>query len=299
MDLRKSKNILIFGPFAILAIVAAVYVNKMYHQYDKDVELLQNQLGRLSNQKDSIQARAQILEDLIATDNYFLTGDYENAQQEYEALLNRSNIPSSFEQFVNLRLQKIVALASNEDSMIDDIQTLRLLLSNSKQQNDSLLAKYETLEQQLKGTKENQEKELTALKATINEQKAKLATKDKVQVISFRNDKGNLIHYLGEVRDGKANGGGVGIFDTGGIYKGEWKNNQRHGKGTYEWKDGHKYEGEFVNGEREGQGTYIWLSGEKYVGQWSGGKRNGQGTLYDKDNNISYEGLWLDDKINK
>lgn len=54
-----------------------------------------------------------------------------------------------------------------------------------------------------------------------------------------------------------------------------------------------------MNGEREGQGTYLWSSGEKYVGQWKAGKRSGKGTLFDKDNNISYEGLWEDDKIKK
>ena len=299
MDFIKTKNLIIFGPFAILAAVAIVYVNKMYHQNAQDAKLLEDRILVLNEQKDSMQIRAQIFEDLIATDNYFLTGDYETAQQEYEALLKRKGLPSNFEQFVDLRQQKIAAIVSSEDALIDDIQTFRLMLSNSRQQNDSLVSKIEYLNKQIGSSKEQHENELAALKKTIEEQKSKLSSKDKVQVISFINEKGNLIHYLGEVRDGKANGGGVGIFDTGGIYRGEWKNNQRHGKGTYEWKDGHKYEGEFVNGEREGQGTYIWSSGEKYVGQWSAGKRNGQGTLYDKDNNISYEGLWADDKIRK
>lgn len=299
MDLKKSKNILIFGPFAILALVAVLYVNESRHRHEEDVELLHKRVEVLSAQNDSIQKRAELFEGLINSDKYFFSGDYAAAENAYQQLTEQDQSTLFLLEFIQLRQQKIAAISSNKDSIIDDIQTLRLLLSNTKQQNDSMAAKVEILEKQLMSAKEKQDKELSALKQTINEQKAKLATKEKVQVISFKNDKGNLIHYLGEVRDGKANGGGVGIFDTGGIYKGEWKNNQRHGKGTYEWKDGHKYDGEFVNGEREGQGTYIWSSGEKYVGQWSAGKRNGEGILYDKDNNISYEGLWLDDKIKK
>jgi hypothetical protein len=299
MDLKKSKNILIFGPFAILALVAVLYVNEARHRHEQDLELLHKRVELLTAQNDSIQKIADLYEGLMNSDTYFFSGDYEAAEKAYEQLTEQDQSALILLEFIQLRQQKIASFSSNKDSIINDIQTLRLLLSNTSQQNDLLEAKIAAFEKQLISAKEDRDKELFALKQTVNEQKTKLATKEKVQVISFKNDKGNLIHYLGEVRDGKANGGGVGIFDTGGIYKGEWKNNQRHGKGTYEWKDGHKYDGEFVNGEREGQGTYIWSSGEKYVGQWSAGKRNGEGILYDKDNNISYEGFWLDDKIKK
>lgn len=299
MGLNKSKNILIFGPFLILTAGAIFYVSDSHKTHLEEVELLHKHMELLNEEMDSIQKRSELFEELINADKHLLSGDYEAAEKAYEELIKRDQSSSFLSEFIEIRKQKIIALASFEDSTIDDIQTLKFLLNSSKQQNEALNTKILALEQQLNSSLDKYTNDLSDSKQIINELKTKLASKEKVQVISFKNEKGNLIHYLGEVRDGKANGGGVGIFDTGGIYKGEWKNNKRHGKGIYEWKDGHKYEGDFVNGEREGQGTYIWSSGEKYVGQWSSGKRNGEGVLYDKDNNVSFSGLWQDDKIKK
>jgi hypothetical protein len=139
--------------------------------------------------------------------------------------------------------------------------------------------------------------QLQAKNSELEEKLIQPNQKEKIQVISFKNPKGKLIHYLGEVIDGKADGGGVGIWNTGSIYKGEWKDNKRNGQGRYEWADGDVYEGSYVNDVRQGEGIYTWLSGERYSGEWSNDKRNGFGKLYDKDNNVKYEGQWLNDKI--
>lgn len=137
---------------------------------------------------------------------------------------------------------------------------------------------------------------ITDLKEQLIQSKKLSTGKENIQVISFKGVRGNKIHYIGEVKDNKANGNGIGIWVTGSVYKGEWKNNIRHGQGFHEWPDGEKFEGTYVDGKRKGFGKYYWPNGERYEGQWVDDKRNGKGTLFDPDGNIRFEGNWTDDK---
>lgn len=261
----------------------------------------QHNLQTLERKKnlDSIQGRESFLQDFLIIDNNYILGQYEKAVEGYEEIsVHKYKTP--FEQdLIDLRLKRINEILNNIDTLSADIEAYRFSLNKAKEEIDLLKQEQDSLIQIERSEKEELNRKIAELNEEVKEKNKALSRKEKVQVISFRNEKGNLIHYLGEISDGMANGGGVGIWDTGGLYKGNWKDNQRHGEGTYTWKDGHKYEGNFVEGVREGQGTYYWSSGEKYVGEWKNNMRNGQGTLYDRDNNISYEGLWVDDKVKK
>ncbi len=115
--------------------------------------------------------------------------------------------------------------------------------------------------------------------------------------IYFKSSKGVKIEYAGQVVNNKANGYGVGLFESGGVYKGNWQNNKRHGKGVYIWKDGEKYEGDFVGDKREGFGIYTWKNGEKYEGQWKNDMRDGKGTLYKANGDIKIAGLFIKDNL--
>ena len=84
--------------------------------------------------------------------------------------------------------------------------------------------------------------------------------------------------YVGEFRDGKANGQGTLTFPSGAKYVGEFREEKYHGQGTYTHPDGQKYVGEFRDDKKHGQGTYTYPSGQKYVGEYRDDKRNGQGT---------------------
>lgn len=132
--------------------------------------------------------------------------------------------------------------------------------------------------------------ELEKTQATlIQKENEKIA----LNIVSSKNKK---IQYTGKVRNNKANGFGVGVFETGSIYRGEWKNNNRHGKGTFTWKDGEFYEGNFHNDQRSGYGKYYWGNGEVYEGEWKNDMRHGKGTVYKKNGTIKKEGTWDKDK---
>ncbi|WP_124980214.1 MORN repeat-containing protein [Nonlabens xiamenensis] len=117
------------------------------------------------------------------------------------------------------------------------------------------------------------------------------------EYITFKSTKGNRLHYVGEVKNKKANGLGIAILDSGSRYEGEWKDNMRHGQGTFYWIDGQHYEGQYVNDKRSGQGTYYWTNGEKYVGSWENDKRNGRGVFYASDGSVVTSGIWENDEL--
>ena len=292
---RRIRNS-VFGVYLVSSLIFFYFLNTDNVEQHK---LFQEQLDAKNNVIDSVNHINDLQNKIILADNHYVTGEYEKAKEAYQELLADPKKTDDISKNINFRINRILEIEGNKDSLLTNIRdyqySLRMARENEMQlhkQLDSIKVVYEKEKQSLN---EKYEK----AKQTIEEKNRRLNKKEKVQVISFKNNKGNLIHYLGEVKEGMANGGGVGIFETGGLYKGEWKDNQRHGKGTYTWKDGHKYEGTFVEGIREGQGTYYWSSGEKYTGEWKNNMRNGQGTLYDRDNNIQYEGLWVDDKVKK
>ena len=110
-------------------------------------------------------------------------------------------------------------------------------------------------------------------------------------------DKETQPKYQGDVKNGKPNGVGIGIYKDGWKYIGEWKNGKRHGQGTRTWKSVSKYVGEWKNGKRHGQGTFTKISGNNYVGEWKDGKRHGQGTGTTLSGD-KYVGEWKDGEEN-
>ena len=133
--------------------------------------------------------------------------------------------------------------------------------------------------------------------------------------------------YVGELRDGKANGQGALTWANGDKYVGEFRDDKRSGQGTYYHANGNKYvggwrdnkehgqgtltyaecrsrrscgpavRGQYVGGFKDaqlhGQGTYTYADGRKYVGEYRDGKQHGQGTYTYADGRVE-EGIWKD-----
>ncbi len=81
-------------------------------------------------------------------------------------------------------------------------------------------------------------------------------------------------------------------LSSGVEYVGEWRDGQANGQGTYTWPDGQKYVGEFRDSRRSGHGTQMYPSGAKYVGEWRDGQANGQGIEYGVDGSVLRSGIW-------
>lgn len=227
--------------------------------------------------------------------NVIFEGDYQNSINAYSELLNQTD-DEELIALINQRISYFNELLEMEDDG-EDKNPYEMILQKNKLTINELQENFDSIQNLYSKMSDSLITQLNNLNDELMTQKSKSSsTSEKVKVISFKNENGKLIHYLGEVENGKANGGGVGIWSTGSIYKGDWKNNKRHGNGTFEWADGERYEGEYVNDKRKGEGTYYWPSGDKYEGEWNNDVRESYGILYDFDGNIRFEGGWVNDK---
>lgn len=289
----KVKNA-IFILYVIISIAVLIGVfswankeqTRLYNLVSKDQEKLKTAI-----QENKLLAAIQL------GDHHFINGNTEKAKEQYISILNNLNLNSIQKGLVEQKLEAINSIKDSSSLMSNELSAYQFKLKENNKVIDSLDLVVEQIKSNSLRETKSYKKIVSDLKKDLKKKESELTEERSVQTISFKNDNGDVIHYLGKIDDEMANGGGIGIWNTGSLYKGDWKDNQRHGKGEFTWSDGHKYKGEFEKDVRQGNGIYYWPSGEKYEGQWSDGKRNGQGTLYDKDGNIQYQGEWKNDKI--
>lgn len=287
----KFLTIFSFIVAGLLAIAVFFLYMERQHYINENAALhdIVNQSGEESRQLGAIKVLQQV-------DQQVFAGQYRQALNDYQQLLDSAAIDENMLQPRISYVKSRINLARNRSTDNDErlppphlIDSLNLL----KQQNDSI-------RQISHKQSDSLSSKITELSRQIRDRNRSLEEKEQLKVTVFKNTDGATIHYIGRVDNNMANGTGTGIWEsTGGVYKGEWRNNQRHGLGVYTWADGEQYEGEFKEDKREGKGSYTWPSGERYEGNWKNNQRYGQGTLYDLDGNISYEGLWEDDKPKK
>jgi len=258
------------------------------------------QIAEQSLQIDSLRVQNEFYYNLIEADEFFLFEENFNKTIEaYKVMLPQLSENNS--EVVKKRIKELEEIRDRplvENSEEDLRRSYQSIISRDKIIIDSLSSKLYISSLNERNTDSLKQK-LETLKAEVQKLSQELNRKELIKVITFKSENGKNIHYLGEVSNGKANGGGVGIWSTGSIYRGDWKDNKRHGKGAFEWTDGVKYSGDYVNDKRDGQGTYSWPSGERYEGEWKNDVREGYGILYDQDGNIKFKGNWKDDKISK
>ena len=88
--------------------------------------------------------------------------------------------------------------------------------------------------------------------------------------------------------------------DADGVaYVGEWVADKREGHGTRTYANGATYVGEWVAGKEEGHGTRTYPNGAAYVGHYVAGKKEGHGTKTYASGRVSYDGQWLEGKIDR
>lgn len=216
---------------------------------------------------------------------------------EYKKLANASNF------FLNNREAEAQVLfdelAFSSDSLI-----LKVIKNQTQQEKDVLVRSNDLKKKSTKKTNlpvlilddVETKNELLATKNELSVVKGQLEKIKRAKpILNLISSKGKKIQYIGQMNGKEATGFGIGIFETGSIYKGDWKNNMRDGKGIFTWKDDEHYEGQFVVDNREGYGEYYWKNGEVYKGNWKHDQREGKGVLYGKNGKIKKEGLWKDD----
>jgi hypothetical protein len=281
-------SFIIVSVFVLATVLLALTV---FDEDDSD-RIIQSQKVLL----DSLQREQEFYHQLQVADALFLLEeDYRNALEAYKRLLPDDDEHKA--SMVNSRIAQVEKVRRRPTDN-GELKHYEAIIEKNTKSLDSLKTVLDFMKSAMSGT-DSLRQRIQLLNAEVAKKNQELNRKQLIQVISFKNANGRLIHYLGEVVNGKANGGGVGIWNTGSIYRGEWKDNKRHGKGTFEWADGEKYVGEYKDDKRDGIGTYNWPSGERYEGEWRNDMREGTGKLFDQDGNIKFEGRWMADKPNR
>lgn len=225
---------------------------------------------------------------LMQIDSLLLQNQYVEALHAYE---NQRNDVGEFEDTsVPLR----IAVANKFVSMNEGLVSKRE--SNAKELNEEVIETDEILTSETVRKSDSLSFALEKAKVQLARFKRQLQKSTSGKYLSFDSSKGSQIHFVGDVKEGKANGHGLALLSTGSRYEGDWKNNLRHGEGTFFWPDGQFYTGAYKNDKRNGEGTYHWPNGEKFVGLWKNDQRTGEGTFYSKEGKV-ISGIWKEDKL--
>lgn len=92
----------------------------------------------------------------------------------------------------------------------------------------------------------------------------------------------------GEWKDGKPDGF-ITITGAGGliVYEGEFKDGKRNGLGRQVFESGETYEGGWKGGRLHDRGIYYFSNGNKLLGMWKEGLYDGVGIFHYKDGSVS------------
>ncbi len=224
---------------------------------------------------------------VLAIDSLLLKGDYQAALNKYQRLLSGSD--RSLQSVIAMRIQLVKNLIREQNQ--------QLLKADSSYDTTIIVNRVSTVKQSDSPIYDSLNFALVKANVQVESLRRQLKNAKSGEYLKFTNTKGNEVYYVGQIKNGKADGEGVALLSTGSRYEGQWKNNMRQGEGTFYWPDGAHYEGFYHNDMREGTGSYYWPNGEKFTGEWKGDQRNGYGTFYDKEAKATIKGLWENDEL--
>ncbi len=279
MTKKKTATFIYIG--LACSIIAAIF-------YYIKSNRLQNQLESQRIEQEGVIKEVENNRQLLKIDSMLVGGAYKSALEAYNNKMNNRDMDdvsgvqlriAIAEQLLNMKAGKTGGTYKAALDSLDSVQSSRLDINEEINRYDSLNFALEKARVQLKSMR------------------SQLQKKSFGEYLNFESSKKNQMHYVGQVKNNKANGVGVAILDTGSRYEGEWKENKRHGEGTFYWPDGEYYVGSYIDDKRNGMGTYFWPNGEKYVGQWKDDKRNGKGVFYGEDGEEITKGIWKNDKL--
>ncbi len=244
---------------------------------------------------ENVRAEMAMLREWIEADEAFIMGDQQRAIALYSSLAARTGDSLGFLE----RRTFVAEQQSREGEPVTssrDFARLAARLEQTEQLLDDLRDGQsaqqisEQLEAKFTSQIDRQLQEIERLRSAVERGRART-------VLRFPADKSGEIMYIGDSREGRAHGFGVGIWTTGSTYEGDWANSKRHGIGTFIWPDKERYEGEFLDDRRTGKGVYVWKNGRRWEGEWLDDMRHGDGVLYEADGKVRLRGRWEKDKL--
>ncbi len=292
MDIKKSKlPALLIGVNLILA-AALVFSYVSFQNAKKSYQ----------KTEDDYKNTLTYYKTIALANSYLLDKNYKEALDLYmqaDSLIAREfNWEELVMKYIDLTekdLENMADLKSLNTNLNNSLGSLSNSIQNMKEDVENKEIHIDTLKRKLKEATHEIEGYMTSIGRLRNEIEK---IKSSYASLSFTTPQKMKVSYFGEVKDDEANGYGMGVFDSKGIYEGQWKNGLRHGKGKYTWlSNGDIYEGEFYEGKRQGYGKYVFASGERYEGDWKDDLRHGKGAFFSKEGKVLLDGNWEKDKF--
>lgn len=283
----KPKQLTVVS--SCVALIALIALGIKQHSVNK----LESQLAEISSAQWDADRELKTLKASLQIDSLLAEGKFDqafSAQQSMSDQNEEREFSDNTSRGIQLRMAVIADLLRQRDQLqqmvAQQADTVPTEIWTPATNSVASVRQLDSLQFAL----EKAELELSALRRRVK-------SNTPSEYLTFKNNKGKLVYYLGEVKNGKANGRGVGLLETGSRYEGEWKDNRRHGEGAFYWPDGEYYIGSYEFGRRSGQGTYYWPNGDKYVGHWKNDRRSGEGAFYGEGEEIVAQGTWKEDKL--
>ena len=293
---RLSQRLFLLLPYLLLGGLA-LWTASRYQRHQAQAEALVASQSEAEIQAVATQLR---LSSLLSLDTLALTADPAEARQAYRALAQRTPADTLLRRLIQARLAQLDTLAALRGP-VEGLQQLprRQELLAYQQQADSLASRLGQARQRRQRQADSLHFLLEKARTRVSVLAEQVTRQSRVGYLTFTDDEGTRIDYVGELEGGQAQGQGVGLYANGHRYEGQWRRNQRHGEGHFYWSDGESYQGEFRRDQRQGKGTYFWPNGEKFVGTWADDQRNGPGTFYSEEGEVVVQGVWKKNKLVK
>ena len=212
--MKKSNHLIAAYAIAVVAAIMALYFG--FHSKG-----LKDQMTAEKVATQKLASRLALHEALLEGDSLVIRGDYNNAIRSYQ----ESVIPETESDGAALELRMAFAkafLELNSRPRVND--------SNLIAEADTAIAPTLQLSELDINKMDSLGFALEKMRAQVSRLQKQLRKKANGQYLTFTTSKGSLVHYVGEVKNKKANGIGVALLSTGSRYEGQWKNNQRHGQ---------------------------------------------------------------------
>ena len=162
------------------------------------------------------------------------------------------NSPSELKEEIQTSLDYFNTITNGqEDPYLDKIDVLNTIINKTSNR----IKKYKNINEET--IKYMQEIKKSMYKLNTIENKPSIIKKE------YHNGK-----YEGDYLNGKREGKGIYIYNSGDIYEGEYKNDLKDGYGIYKYNNGDVYEGNYKEGFYDGKGKYTYADGDIYDGEF-------------------------------
>ena len=109
---------------------------------------------------------------------------------------------------------------------------------------------------------------------------------------------GNVVRYVGGFVNGEYSGKGTMFFKEGVFLSGQWRNGKLNGKGSFLSESGILYIGDFVDGVKKGKGILFYKDNGMIMGGFSNDRLNGRAFQIFADGSVVSDVNYIDDKRN-